>query len=264
MQPVRQRHIAVRQIDGIAYGCYVTNDSDETDPFTETSAFGATMNSPFFTVTGAPNVIQPAFVWAASIAGVAAASLAIDPARQLQTLPLPGIIGPAQGKGFIFTEQNLLLHDGISTFDVGTDGTVSIQRQITTYQKNAGGVLDASYLDVTTIANLSYLRYTTRAFIVSNFPRYKLADDGTPIASGQAIVTPTVIAAGLVSLASDWVDDGLIQDLASFKTSLVVQRNADDPNRVDVLSNPNLVGNLIIFAEQIQFLLGTATTTATS
>ena len=48
---------------------------------------------------------------------------------------------------------------------------------------------------------------------------------------------------------------GLIEDITQFKTDLVVQIDANDPNRVNVLSSPNLVNQLRIFAEQVQFIV---------
>ena len=64
--------------------------------------------------------------WAASLAGVACFYLTNDPARQLRTLALPGIVGPEGPDRFTPSEQDLLLRDGISTFDVGPDGTVTL------------------------------------------------------------------------------------------------------------------------------------------
>ena len=88
-----------------------------------------------------------------------------------------------------------MLHDGISTHTVDPGGNVLLERPITTYQLNAAGFPDTSYLDVTTIATLAYLRYTLRARIAQKYPRHKLADDGIAIAPGQAIVTPKTLSA---------------------------------------------------------------------
>ena len=91
--------------------------------------------------------------------------------------------------------------------------------------------------------------------ITSKFPRHKLADDGTRFGPGQAIVTPKIIKAELV--AEYAVDEflGLVENAAAFQSHLIVERDATDPNRVNVLYPPNLIGQLRIFAVLAQFRL---------
>jgi phage tail sheath gpL-like len=43
--------------------------------------------------------------------------------------------------------------------------------------------------------------------------------------------------------------------MEAFRAHLIVQRNADDPNRLDVLFPPDLVNQLRIFAVLAQFRL---------
>ena len=230
----------LRMIDGLVFtaGLFATND-----------------NSFLHTHLDISNAVAASFVVAATNAAVVAKSLSIDPARPLQTLALPGIRAKPPTYRDTKQERNVKLHNGVSTTFVDAGGNVCIERQITTYTQNALGAQDPSYLDVETLATLSYLRYSTRTRINLRFPRHKLADDGTLVAPGQAMVTPSIIKAELVALAGEWAEMGLIEDLAGFKDSLVVQRNASDRNRVDVLASPNLVNQLRIFAEQIQFIL---------
>lgn len=236
----------IRQIDGVAYNAY-------RGTATATDTYGTGRNSPLFSTMGTSIALEPPYVWAAVNAAVVAPALSADPARPLKTLVLTGLKAPAQADQFTWEERNLHLHSGISTYTVDASGNVAIERQVTNYQKNASNIQDTSYLQVETIATLSYLRYSTRVAITSKYPRCKLADDSVTVAPGQAIVTPSIMNAELVSLASDWVTQGLIQDLADFKTALTCQINAQDPTRLDVLASPNLVKQFFVFAEQIQF-----------
>jgi phage tail sheath gpL-like len=242
------RWSATRMIDGMAFTAM-------RGDYSTVSTFGGTRNDFLVTCMDAGESPTPAYIWAAVNAAVAAGSLSIDPARPLQTLALPGLLPAAIGDRRTLIERDLLLHDGISTNTVDAGGNVLIERQITTYQTNALGAPDPSYLDVNTPATLSYLRYSTRTRIQLRFPRFKLADNGTPIAPGQAIVTPNIIKAELIALATEWVDAGLIENLDTYKKNLVVERNANDRNRVDVLAPPDLINQFRIFAEQIQFIL---------
>lgn len=238
----------LRMVDGIAYSAYRGTHG-------ETGTFGEGRNDHLVTCLGTGDSPTPPYIWAAVYAGVAAFSITNDPARPLQTLPLPGILPPALEDRWTMEERNLLLYDGISTYMVGSDGTVSIERAITTYQQNSFGVADPSYLDVTTPATLGYIRFATRARITQKFPRHKLANDGTRFGAGQAIVTPSIIRAELLALFRELELKGLVEDFDQYKTDLIVERNADDPNRVDVMSPPNLVNQLRVFAEQIQFIV---------
>lgn len=238
----------IRQIDGVAYNAFRGTAA-------ATDTFGATRNNQCCTTMGTSRVPEPTYAWAAVNAAVASPALANDPARPLKTLVLTGLKGPAQADAFTWEERNLHLHSGISTYTVDASGNVMIERQVTNYQKNASNIADTSYLQVNTVATLGYLRYSTRSMITSKYPRFKLAQDGTPIGPGQAIVTPSIINGELVALASDWVQAGLIENLASFKAALTSQINAADNTRLDVLASPELVGQFEVFAEQIQFLL---------
>lgn len=238
----------LRSMDGIAYMAHRGSHST-------TGTFGDGRNSKLFSVMGTNLSPTPTWIWAAVNAVVASASLNIDPARPLQTLVLPGLLPPSVQTRWTLEERNLLLYSGISTYMVDAAGRVLIERQITTYQENGFGVPDSSYLDVNTVATLSYIRYAVRNRILLRFPRMKLAGDDARFAPGQPIVTPRVIRMELLALFREMEEKGLVEDFNQFKEDLVVVRNPDDANRVDVLMPPNLVNGFIVFAAQIQFIV---------
>jgi phage tail sheath gpL-like len=237
-----------RMIDGVAFGAVRATHAN-------TVSFGTARNHAGISYMGTSIAPQPPYLWAAVYAAVAAGSLSIDPARPLQTLELPGILPPAIAARFTLPENNILLYDGISTFSVTDGGTVQIQRAVTSYQKNSFGIADPSYLDVETPYTLSYIRYATRARITQRFPRFKLADDGTRFGAGQAIVTPKDIRNTLLALFRELESAGLVENFDQYATDLVVERDANDRNRVNVLAAPDIVNQFRIFAEQIQFIV---------
>lgn len=220
-----------------------------------TSTFGLTRNDYLFSTTGTGLVPHPPYVWAATIAGAAVASLSIDPARPLQTLQLPGLLPPSISDRWDLKERNLLLYDGISTYSVAAGNVVQIERQITMYRENSFGDPDPSYLDVETIATLSYLRYATRTRITQKFPRHKLANDGTRVSPGQAMVTPAIVKTELLALFTENEWAGLVEGFDDYKASLLVERDANDRNRLNVRDNPDLVNQFRIYAHAIQFIL---------
>lgn len=238
----------VNQADGFAVTSFHGTLGDIT-------AFGTSRNDHLITCMAVPPVPQQQYLWCSSVCAIAAASLSIDPARPLQTLTLPGLMPPAMSDRFTWAERNSLLFDGLSTFTVNDGGEAQIERLVTMYRTNKYGDSDPSYLDVNTIATLSYLRYSLRLRITQKFPRHKLADDGTNFAPGQAIVTPSIIKTELLALFQEWELAGLVEDFDTYKDELIVTRNSNDKNRLDVLCGPNLINQFRIFAAQIRFIL---------
>ncbi|MEW6612705.1 MAG: phage tail sheath C-terminal domain-containing protein [Pseudomonadota bacterium] len=221
------------------------------------NTFLSSRNNPHTTFWTLETGGEPGPLWEkATLAGATAAYyLAIDPARPLQTLPLPGLKPAAAEKRWTRAERNNILSYGGATTVVDAGGNVVIERAVTAYTQNSSGIVDPSYRDIETMYTLSYLRYSVRARISQKFPRYKLANDGTQFAPGQAVVTPKIVRAELIALFRDWEEAGLVEDVDQFKTDLLVARNPTDVNRVDVLLPPNIVNQFRVFAAQIQFRL---------
>jgi phage tail sheath gpL-like len=138
---------------------------------------------------------------------------------------------------------------------VDAGGEVSVERVITTYKENAFGAPDPSYLDLTTLKTLAYLRADLRGHIQRTFPRHKLADDGTPFARGQAVVTPRIMRAEIVARFRLWEELGLVENVDQFKADLIVERDAVDPNRLNAVIPPDIVNQLRVFAGLVQFRL---------
>lgn len=219
------------------------------------TTYGAARNSPHSTVVGVKSAPSPSYHWAAALAAVCEASGAIDPARPFQTLGLPGILPPALADRFTRQERDLLLRDGISTFLVDQGGNVLIERVVTTYQVNAYGIDDVSYLDLETKWTVDYMRFAFRARIALRFPRHKLADDGTSFAPGQAVATPNVIRGELLDVARQLELVGVLEGFEQFKNDLVVVRSLVDTGRVNCILPPNVVNQFRVFAASVQFIL---------
>src|SRR5215475_5951788 len=218
--------------------------------------YGTARNDPHTTLMGYP-AGSPSPQWrvAAALTAEAAVGLRADPARPLQTLPLVGIVIAPRGSRFTVGDRQSLLYHGIATLNASIDDSVHIERSITTYQRNAYGQADPSWLDVQTPATLQYIVRSLRNAILTKYPRHKLANDGTRFGAGQAIVTPKILKAELVAQYAGLMELGLVENMEAFKTFLIVERDAVDPNRVNVLLPPDLVNQLRIFALLVQFRL---------
>ena len=197
---------------------------------------------------------HPSWEYAAAYGGRNAVFIAADPARPTQTGELTGLLAPRQGHRFLWTERQSLLNAGIATSYVA-NGTIRIERAITTYQKNAFGQPDPSYLDSETLHTAAYVLRYLRYAITQKYSRHKLANDGTRYGSGQAIVTPAVIRGELLGAYDDLMKLGIVENKDAFNTYLIVERDALNPNRINVLFPPDYVNQLRVFALLNQFRL---------
>lgn len=217
------------------------------------AVLGLGRNSPHLSIFETIKSPTPAFEAAAVIGAVVAFNSAIDQARPLQTLPLPGIMPPPLQDRLLLAERNVLLYSGIATTTTDSGGVVRIERAITTYKESSGGAPDESYLDYETLATLSYLRYDFRARFAVKYPRHKLAADNVRAQAGQAIITPKGAKAEAVGIFLDWENLGLVENADQFIRDLIVEVNATNPNRLDFYLPPNLINRLVVTAVKIAF-----------
>jgi phage tail sheath gpL-like len=208
-------------------------------------------NCPHLTIMDAGNLPTPPWVVAAVTGAIDAYEP--DPARPRQTLALPGILPAALASRRTRDERNLLLSHGIATHIVDAGGTVLIERLATTYKTNGFGAPDASYLDVETLRTVAYLRFSLRTRVALRYPRMKLAGDDHP--GGLTVVRPKDLRAEFIALFNEWQDAGLAENLADFQANLVVQRDPNDPNRVNAVIPPDIINQFRVFAGLLQFRL---------
>lgn len=238
----------IRQIDGHVIAAASGTVGDMT-------TLGSTLNDKHLTVVATQKSPTPAYEVAAETAAIVAYYASIDPARPLQTLGYQWMKAPGRSNRYTLTERNTLLYAGIATVRISTAGAVTVERLVTTYRTNEAGGSDPAYLDIETLMTLQYIRWDWRNYILTKYPRHKLANDGTRYAPGQAVVTPLIMKAEAIAKFTDWESLGLVEGFSQFKRDLIVERNASDPNRLDVLMPPDMVNQLRVCATKIAFLL---------
>ncbi|MEK6420023.1 MAG: phage tail sheath subtilisin-like domain-containing protein [Burkholderia gladioli] len=238
----------LEQLYGHSFGAF-------SGTFAEATTLGLVRNNQHETILPADNSPTPSWLWAAALAGQAAVSVRADPGVPLQSLPLNGVLAPAPEDRWQPSIRNTLLFDGLSTFTVADDGTVMTENIVTTYQKNAQGVADDSYLEVETMFQLMLEIRTLEAMLSSKYARVKLADDGSRPAAGSNLVTPSTIKSDIIALYNERADAGFVQGTAAFAAALVVQKNGTNPNRVDILWPGTPVNQMRTFATLVQFRL---------
>lgn len=229
--------------------------SAQIDTLSALVAAGDLFNQQHITLAGyEPETQSPADELAASRTARAAVFLRNDPARPTQTGELVGMLPAPKGKRFTMTEQQTLLTHGVATA-YAESGVLRIQRDVTTWKKNAWGVADNSYRDSETLHTSAWVLRKLRSVVTSKYGRHKLANDGTRFGSGQAIVTPAVIKGELLATYRQMERAGIVENYELFKQYLVVERDASDPNRLNVLYPPDYINQLRVFAVVNQFRL---------
>ena len=187
--------------------------------FSARTTWGTGRNDQHVTAIGAYGSPSPDWHWAIDSTAVHAVSLRADP-----SLPVGGlgggaalnVVAPSLANRDLFSQRNTLLYDGVSTYVVDQDGTVRIERSITTYQVNAGGAPDNSYLDTNVPFQLAAYVRAVRSLLLSDFNQVKLVSDGARVLSGQNMVTSQVILASVKAQYRGLADQGLVQNPDTF------------------------------------------------
>ena len=246
----------LRQLYGHVFGAVRGAGASDQWGYTELMQYGPNNNSGVLSLMAVEAYSPtPPWEWASAYAAKAARALLNDPARPLQTLELEGCLPAPKHQRFDKKQCNDFAGVGLATQNVNDGGTPMIMRESTTYQKNLYGQGDDAYELVPTLATLAALFRSQRQAITSKFPRHKLADDGTRFGPGQAIVTPKTIKAELIAQYRFDEFLGRVENARAFKQNLIVERDPNDPNRVNVLYPPDLINQLRIFAVLAQFRL---------
>ncbi|MBI5234735.1 MAG: phage tail sheath subtilisin-like domain-containing protein [Deltaproteobacteria bacterium] len=167
-----------------------------------------------------------------------------DPAKPLDTLTLTAIAAPDISERLSRIEQESLLYNGVTPLEVEADGTVRIARAISTYTKNGSGIDDPTYLDITTIRTLDYVRKACRERIALRFPREKLSSK-----------TPPKVWTELYDVLLKLEDMEIVENVAANKDGLVVEKDAVDVNRVNAKIPADIVNGLHVFAGRIDLIL---------
>ena len=204
---------------------------------------------------------SPDWAWAVDYCAVAAVSIRSDP-----TLPIGGlttgaalnVMAPPLANRDNFAARQTLLFDGMSTFKVDTAGVVHVDRAITTYQFNAAGGADNSYLNLNVPYQLmAYIR-TVETMLGSNFNQVKLVADGSRIPPGSRMVTSQTILFAIIAQYTKIATEGLAGapvGLVQNPTQFAAQAQAVNAGGgvVKVLLPIQLGNQLIAIAMNIQF-----------
>ncbi|GAN90965.1 bacteriophage tail sheath protein [Gluconobacter frateurii M-2] len=216
----------------------------------QATAFGQTLNDPHETIMPISDSPSSPLIWAAQIGAQVAISMRDNPALPVTDLALT-VLPPTDAGRFIRDERNSLLYDGLATFTVNDSGTVYIERLVTTYQTNASGVADNSYLDIETLLTAEICMQDMRVNLASQYGRCILVADNTKIPAGAKATTAALIGKAAASRYRWQATQFWVQNPDNFAENLVAE-NAGN-GLVKLLLPYDFANQLRVIAGNVQF-----------
>ena len=145
-----------------------------------------------------------------------------------------------------YATRNTFLKSGLSTWLQTIDGGVAIDKLVTGYRTNSLGQPDETFRDIQWVGQLTYgLRYL-RAVLSYEHGNKAIADSNP--GGDDAISTVADIEATLIHAYR--ARPGICENAELFAEPLVVERNRESPNRVDISMRIDRVNPLDVFAAQ--------------
>ncbi|ORE90999.1 hypothetical protein [Aurantimonas sp. 22II-16-19i] len=143
-----------------------------------------------------------------------------------------------------YATRDAFLTSGISTWKVRADGAVTIDKTVTMSRTDGAGNVDTTFRDIQKIGQGRYALRRFRARLQSE-PGPKGIANSNP-GDLLAITTVKDITATMIATAAEM--PGVLDNIAEFADRLDVQRNADNPNRVDIYAPLDMINPLDVIA----------------
>ena len=212
-------------------------------------------NSPFISPIGADRSPTSPWIWTAALAGVCAFHLTNDPARQLRSLVLPGVIPPTDDYCFTDEEQDQLLRHCISTWEKVV-GQVVLARVVTGYTQTTLGAADTAWLDIMVPKTMTRIRYDWLNYMSLTYPRCKLAPNGSLAEQYDAdgsVATPRRVHNSWGGRCKLYAARGWIINERETIADSVFVIDPDDRNRLNTIQRVDQIGNLMVLAGALEF-----------
>src|SRR3569623_993275 len=195
------------------------------------------INNPWCRNT-APPPPETAAAYAATIAATE------DPALGFDNVEVKGIAVPAVADRTSRTEEESALFNGVAPLNVGPGERVQIVRAITTYTVNEAGVPDVALLEITTQRTM---KCVAKVFVEDRARRYARAKISDRLINSMR-------ASGIV-LLKQLEELEIIEKVDDNLPSYIVERDAQDVNRINERIPMDVINALHVIAERFDLLL---------
>jgi phage tail sheath gpL-like len=201
-------------------------------------------------------LLSTSWQYAAAYAALSAALASVVSNNPIQNKVISCLKPAPAATRFPWNVRNrTILNYGGATYKYNDSNQVLLETAITErITTDTGAPTDAERRVETQLAK-SYLRWSVRTMLETQYPDSRLAADGTPGLPSN-VVTPKIVAGSLLSLARQvWVPAGVVENLEQFKASLVVERSAEDCNTIKFRISPDIVNILSVKQGQIGYIV---------
>jgi phage tail sheath gpL-like len=239
-----------RQIYGHYYGAY-------TGSFSATVTFGLTLNDRHQTILRRwASSLSPSWEWAAGMVARVAPWLSDttlgNVSRNQTGLRVEGVYGPVSRAALDnYSARNTLNNSGISTARMDFDGTVMVDKIITTSRFGTSGQPDTVFRDIQRIyqvaGGISYMR----AVLAQEHGQKALANENP--GNLAAISTPADVKGTAIHAHDDLCFRGVFQDNSTFARLIQAKINEQNPDRLDMYMPIETVNPLDILAANATF-----------
>ncbi|WP_245290257.1 MULTISPECIES: phage tail sheath subtilisin-like domain-containing protein [unclassified Shinella] len=229
----------------------------------QAGTFGQLTNCPFLSAFALKASPSSSWTIAAAAHAIAAFHLTNDPARQLRSLVLPGVMAPDPADLYSETENELLLRSGVSMLECLPDGTVTLARVITTYRTSTLGIADRAWLDIMVPKTMSRVRYDWRGYMALMYPRAKLIEDESEAAfatrddddeePGNTVASPRRVHGSWAARCRLYAQRAWLTDVERTIKESRFEIDDDDRNRLNSRQQVVIVGNLMVSAGSLEF-----------
>jgi len=144
-----------------------------------------------------------------------------------------------------YATRDSLLKNGVSTWKVDRSGRILIDK-IITQQQTTNDVPDTALRDIQAVYQITYALKYFRAQLAFEHSNKAIVDDNP--ANLDALRTPRDIRATLINSTIELQQRGVLEASNAVLDQITVTRNADNPNRVDIVLPMDRANPLDIFA----------------
>lgn len=173
-----------------------------------------------------------------------------NPARGYGGQKATGLTAGADGSQWTYPDRDSAVKKGSSTIEV-KDSVVNISDVVTFYHPS--GDQNPAYRYVVNLVKLQNIIFNTNLiFSADEWNDAPLIPDGQPTVNPEA-KNPSMAKAAVATMLQYLADNAIISDVDYAKNSIMVEIDAQNPNRLNIAFTVKLSGNIDIISIDLNF-----------
>lgn len=207
----------------------------------------------WLTLVALPGSWSTSYALAAAYAGAAARSLDVYAARPLHDLPIEGIMVPLTADAVTASQVETLIGYGATAISSSYRRQTLTTRNGITTSTTLNGSSSRVWQPTTRRYILMRLHRSLYQTLSTTFSRHVIGPDGTRVAPGTPLCTPSDVRGACIAWYGGQVYAGLVANVKRFAELLTVEIDGTNPQRINVELPPQLVNELTQIAVNDSF-----------